>query len=501
LRTAATRSQGGATAVPLVPLLALTALGGALRFATVGDQSFWSDEAVTASLLHHGFADMLRALPGSESTPPLYYVLGWLWTRVFGLDEAGLRSLSALAGTLTIPVAYFIGARLASARAGIAAAALVAVNPLLWWYSQEARSYALVVLLTALATLAFVEMVQRDRWHWAWAVTAALALATHYFAIFVVLPQAAWLAWSMWKSRRATAAPALALVAVTACALVPLVIRQESNHGAKFIEQSGSLAFRLEQVPKQFLIGFDAPFEVPAAVIAGLAALAALVLLVTRASDDERRGALLIGSIAASAVALPIVAALFGADYLITRNLIPALVPALIVLALGIGARNAGPLGVLAGAVLCSVSLATIIGVSSDAAYQRDDWRGVARALGPAARDRVVVVTPADGAVALRWYLPGVRTTGGVSNVAEIDAVGVARRLAGQKPQPPREAVPAPAGFQQVRRVERPTFTLVSLRAAQPVPVNYDFANSQRLSRELRASVLYQRQARSLGAR
>src|SRR5213078_1747237 len=117
-----------------------------------------------------------RALPGSESTPPLYYILAWLWTRVFGLDEAGLRSLSALAGTLTIPVAYFIAARLASVRAGIAAAALVAVNPLLWWYSQEARSYALVVLLTVAATAAFAGFVRDRRGAWTWAVASVLAL-------------------------------------------------------------------------------------------------------------------------------------------------------------------------------------------------------------------------------------------------------------------------------------------------------------------------------------
>src|SRR6478672_11495731 len=126
-------------------------LGGVLRFATLGVQSYWNDEAVTATLLHQGFFDMVRALPASESTPPLYYVLAWLWAQVFGLGEAGLRSFSALAGTLTIPAAAWLGMRAVSRRAGLATAALVAVNPLLWWYSQEARSYALVVLLTVAA--------------------------------------------------------------------------------------------------------------------------------------------------------------------------------------------------------------------------------------------------------------------------------------------------------------------------------------------------------------
>ena len=78
-----------------------------------------------------------------------------MWARVFGYGEAGLRSLSALAGVATVPVAYGAARKLISTRAGLIAAALTACNPLLIWYSQEARSYSLLVLLTAVALLAF----------------------------------------------------------------------------------------------------------------------------------------------------------------------------------------------------------------------------------------------------------------------------------------------------------------------------------------------------------
>src|SRR5438876_576650 len=84
---------------------------------------------------------------GSGRTPPFYYMLAWGWAKLFGTGEVGLRSLSALAGTLTIPAAYAAGRALSSRRAGLIAAALFAVNPLLVWYSQEARAYALLALL------------------------------------------------------------------------------------------------------------------------------------------------------------------------------------------------------------------------------------------------------------------------------------------------------------------------------------------------------------------
>ena len=77
---------------------------GAVRFATLDVQSMWLDEAVTHSLVTRSFGGMLRAIPHSESTPPLYYVLAWAWARVFGSGAVALRSLSALFGTATIVV-------------------------------------------------------------------------------------------------------------------------------------------------------------------------------------------------------------------------------------------------------------------------------------------------------------------------------------------------------------------------------------------------------------
>src|SRR4029453_6429346 len=77
------------------------------------------------------FVDVLRATTETEATPPVYYVLGWGWTRIFGDGEVGLRSLSALAGTLTIPAAYAAGMAFCGRRAAVVAAAVVAVAPAL----------------------------------------------------------------------------------------------------------------------------------------------------------------------------------------------------------------------------------------------------------------------------------------------------------------------------------------------------------------------------------
>src|SRR5207302_2742076 len=77
-------------------LLVIVAAGAAIRFSTLDLQSFWVDEGNTVHLLRMDFGSMFSGALDGEQTPPLYYVLAWLWTRPFGTGEVGLRSLSAL---------------------------------------------------------------------------------------------------------------------------------------------------------------------------------------------------------------------------------------------------------------------------------------------------------------------------------------------------------------------------------------------------------------------
>src|SRR3954452_9610977 len=93
---------------PLVlgALAAVTALAALLRFWALGRQGFWYDEATTAWLLRGNHGQLLAQLPYTESTSPLYYLLAWGWVRVFVDHERVLRSLSALAGVATVPVAF-----------------------------------------------------------------------------------------------------------------------------------------------------------------------------------------------------------------------------------------------------------------------------------------------------------------------------------------------------------------------------------------------------------
>jgi 4-amino-4-deoxy-L-arabinose transferase-like glycosyltransferase len=362
---------------------ALVLLGAALRFYGLGHQGFWYDEANTAYLMRRPFGDMFGLLPTNESTPPFYYCVAWLWTRVFGPGEAGLRSLSALFGVLVIPVAYALGRAAGSRRVGAVAAALVAFNPLLIWYSQEARSYILLVLLTALALLALVHALRdpTPRALTLWSLAAVLSLTTHYYAVLVVAPQALWLLRT--QGRRRGAQIAVAVVIASGLALIPLALAQNGTHRDLWIARS-PLGIRLNQIVPQMLIGPGAPDRLLVKFVAFAAALTGLGLLILRASLRERRVALQLGAMVLLGFVLNIVFILVGYDDLITRNLMALVIPVLLVLSVGMGARRAGGLGLLAAAVLCAMGLTAAIGVAADRGLQRPDWRPLARMLGPA---------------------------------------------------------------------------------------------------------------------
>lgn len=446
----------------------LTAVGAAIRFGSLDSQSFWLDELVTVSLLHRSFEDMLSTIPDSEATPYLYYVLAWPWARVFGFGEVGLRSLSALVGTATIPLAYAAGAASVSRRAGVIAAALVTVNPFLVWYAQEARSYSLLVFLGASSVLLFAYALGARRLALAgWALSASLALATHYFALFLIVPEVVWMLARL-RPRRpvivATLAPAVVLAAHT-----PLLLEQR---GAGEAVRESRLLSRIAGVPKNLVVGYSFPWEIAGSVAAVALVAVGLVLVVTGASARSRRGALVAGSLAAFTLVVPMTLAVLGADFLIVRNLIAAVVPAAICVAAGYAANR---VGIAAAAMLCALWLAIDIAVSVDAGYGRTDWRGAAAEVGAPGVERAIVVTPFMSRTLWSPYLPGLGEPRGEETVVqEIVVLGLATEggfSSGPVHPPTGAPPPPPEGFEMVELVRTQTLALARYRAPSPTSV------------------------------
>jgi hypothetical protein len=454
----------------LAALVALTALGVAVRFASLGVQSYHHDEVITALRVIPGsFGDMLHSVKVSESNPPLYYVLAWGWAKLFGTGEVGLRSLSALFGAATVPVGYLIARQLASRRAGLTLAALIAVNPMLIWYSQEARSYALLVFFGALSMFFFARALNsgRGRDLGFWALASAAALCSHYFAVFPVAIEALWMVVAL-RARWRAVLPALGGVVATGLALLPLANSQTNPTHIGWIENS-PLPERLWETAVSFLVGetghviAEAPREryalVPLVLIG-----AALALVALRGARRERRGAALGLILGLGVVALTAVAALAGKDYVVERNLLPALVPLLAVVAIGFATAGARRIGLLLAVALCAYWLAFDVHVTQTPNLQRPDFRTVTDELGPPRDGRRAIVTWKLAADPVRYYLhdQAVRMYGGEERIGEIAVL--------RKPLA-TGTVHLPPSFHQVGRVRADRLTLITYVSKQPVKI------------------------------
>jgi mannosyltransferase len=463
-----------------VVVTALVVLGAALRFYGLNHQGFWYDEANSDFLVRQPLGQMLGLLPATESTPPLYYILAWFWTQIFGTGEAGLRSLSALFGVLLIPVAYALGTAAVTRRVGLVLAALVAFNPMLIWYSQEARSYSLLTLITgvALLTLVWALRTPGPRTFALWALASGLALTTHYYAILVVAPMALWLL--VQHGRRRATWVAVAVVTACGAALIPLALSQNSTHHDQWISKH-PLGLRLSQILPQVVIGPSAPDRVLLKFIGFAAGAVALILLAARAGPVERRPGAQAAALVGVGFALNLLLILLGYDDLITRNLLALMVPVLLVLAAGLGARRAGYLGLVTAAVLCALGITAAVGVASDRILQRPDWRPVARVLGPAppGAGRVILIEKYRMLLPLSLYLPGLRQIaprkGVIANQLDVITIaapkvptfcwwGAACNLIPSRPQ----AAQRIAGFRFVWRRQVRQFTIEHFVARHP---------------------------------
>jgi mannosyltransferase len=142
-------------------LLLLIAVAFSLRLFRLEAQSLWYDEGVTAMVAQLGWVEMTR-WTANDIQPPLYYFVIGLWGRLVGWSEWSLRFPSVFFGTLTVPLMAAVAVRLSQSKmAGIVAALLATLHPLLLYYSQEARMYAMLTTLALLAAYAVV--VYRSR--------------------------------------------------------------------------------------------------------------------------------------------------------------------------------------------------------------------------------------------------------------------------------------------------------------------------------------------------
>ncbi len=360
-------------------------VGFALRTVAIGDQALWADEALTY-VLAQSPAGALASAP-IDPTPPLYY---WLhqWLIPDGASAAVGRSISLVAGMLAIPATFLLGRALVGHSAAGFAAAWVAVSAPLVDYSQEARPYALLVLLILMSALALDRTLREPRRRWPvaiFALTTILALYTHFVAWFWAALALAMLL--KLSPRRGVALLASGVVIVMAIPEMARVLRYATEANAfHWLAQPGPGDFIRLLLDQWFAFG-------AVALSAGFAAVLVVVGVARRAPfvtwvRSNRASALILAALLLQPFALW----LFGfvvSPVLMERTMLPSLPAVGIAIAVILPAAGAARFAIVL-AVLSAALTATLVGGT---VRSKEAWRATRPILARADPARELIIT------------------------------------------------------------------------------------------------------------
>ena len=402
-------------------LAALMLLAFVLHTTEMGI-GFWIDEGLSVGIADRPLTDIPAALK-LDGSPPLYYMLLHVWMNVFGTTEEATRYLSVVVTLLAVPVAFWAARPMFGERAAWMAAVLAATNPFLTRFAQEARMYALIALLALIACGAFGRAFTlgggiRERRPWAivLAVTLALMLYTHNWALFFATACGVVWLFLVWRSKErrellVTGAVAFGGALLLYLPWVPTTLYQVAHTGAPWSQAPSVVALlgSLGQMVGQFA-------QIALILVAGAGFATLFARQGGRFSPAARAAACLL-AIGVITVVLAWLSSQLSPAWA-NRYLAVGVAPLLLVAAAGLA--NAGRLGI-AGLIV-----AAALGAGDTAPDDKSNVRDIADAIAPSLRaGDIVVSTQPEQVSVLAYYLPeGVRfatLTGAVKDTGVTD--------------------------------------------------------------------------------
>jgi mannosyltransferase len=344
------RSLPSSFVLPAAVLVVLLAVSVVLRTDSLGE-SLWMDEGLSIGIASQPLFDIPGVLR-VDGSPPVYYMLLSIWMDLVGNGPGETQALSVAIALVSVPGGMWAGWSLFGRRAGLVCAALCAVNPFLTQFAQETRMYSLMLVLSLLATAAFLHVFAfgRRRYLPLFFVLLALMLYTHNWGLFL----------------------SVGLV----CALVPCWYVSENRHsfwkdaligfggaGLLYLPWVPTLLHQVQHTGAPWLNppNFGAPVQISKSLLGGGTPTVALVLaggsgiaaVLARRVEDKERTAVLAGAV--TVLATLAVAWLVSqvSPAWTTRYLGVLLGPMLLIAALGIA--RAGTLGLVALVIVLGI--------------------------------------------------------------------------------------------------------------------------------------------------
>ena len=147
-------------------LILILITGTMLRFYRLDYQSLWVDEVYTYKDASSSLLKIILDPDKNINISPLYNLIVHPFTGHSNNQEAILRLPSLIFGSLSILLFYFVARNWFGKNTGILAASILAISPFHVWYSQEARPYTMLVILSLLSIWQLQILMKRPNHIW-----------------------------------------------------------------------------------------------------------------------------------------------------------------------------------------------------------------------------------------------------------------------------------------------------------------------------------------------
>lgn len=404
---------------PALKVIFLTLLAWVLRYVWYDAQPLWTDEVITWEFAKATWDGLLwRQL--YDASPPGFYLLLKTWLNL-ARSNAEMRWLPALFGAATVPLAYWLGARVHSRAAGLLAALLLALNPLHLYYSNEVRYPAVLTFLLTGQVILLVNTLRRQTWPWfaAWSLVTAAALWVQYFTLFFLAVEGGYVLFRYRRQRRVLWRWSVAVVAAVLLFLpwwTEFALQWSRGKSSReffgFFEQLFlGPAFMLLggsewSLPGLLGVAPQSAFFVPLALVFMTPFLAAFVLGCRR--DRRADTPALLSALVIGVFVLLLVAGLFVPMFR-PKYLLPLLPPAAVLAGAGLSAlaETKRVCAWLLTGLIVAVSVHGLVALQTDERLQKEPWRAVEKLLESHAETGDALAVPNDYYSIALWFAVG----------------------------------------------------------------------------------------------
>jgi len=172
-------------------LLIILLSGFLLRVYQLGSESLWLDEAGTITTARMSIDQIVAQSSSKDPHPPFYYFILHYWSAFLGSSEISIRFPSLIFGLLSIAMIYIVGQLLFDRWAALIASLFLSLSQFHIFYSQEARMYTLLNLLSLCSMVSFLLLLRTQKFLRiaCYLLANTLLLYTHNVGFLIIAAQ------------------------------------------------------------------------------------------------------------------------------------------------------------------------------------------------------------------------------------------------------------------------------------------------------------------------